>query len=227
MPRLVLLITSPSRQVDWCSVPAGILCTNSFQLKESLLPQLATSGIFLAASRLNHSCRSNCDYRAWLEPSDSTWWLQVVTMSEVPAGTELTLCYNNFLETEGPVSRTERRQFLAWGYRFLCHCEDCSLEGEERRENDRARARLVELRQAWCLTSNLARERRIIGEQVSLLTRLRFCGRLEYIIQAAQCGLETETDPERISWLTNLGLQYSSWLYGASSPQARQWQRPD
>ena len=207
--------------------PAGILCTNSFQLRESLLPSQVLSGVFLTSSRLNHSCRSNCDYRVWPDPSLPTWWLQVVTLAEVPAGEELTLCYNNFLESEGPVTRSERRQYLAWGYRFSCQCEDCRLEGGERRDNDRARARLVQLRRDWSLTSSLARERRIIREQVSLLTSLRFCGRLEYIIQAAQCGLETETEPERISWLTSLGLQYSTWLYGASSPQARQWQRTD
>lgn len=151
----------------------------------------------------------------------------MVTLAPVSAGQELTLCYNNFLETDGPVSRSERREYLAWGYRFLCQCQDCDLEGGERRENDRARARIVELRRDWSLTSSLARERRIIREQVMILTSLTFCGRLEYIIQAAQCGLETETDPERISWLTNLGRQYSSWLYGASSPQASQWQLRD
>ena len=206
---------------------SGILSTNSFQLRDSLLPGHATSGVFLTSSRLNHSCRSNCDYRVWSDPSDSSWWIQVVTVARVSAGEELTLCYNNFLEPEGPVSRAERRAYLAWGYRFLCQCEDCRLEGEEGRQNDRARARLVELRRSWCLTSSLARERRIIREQVSILTSLRFCGRLEYMIQAAQCGLETETDQQRISWLTNLGLQYSSWLYGASSPEASQWQRRD
>ena len=192
-----------------------------------MVPGLATSGVFLVSSRLNHSCRSNCDYRVWLDTSDSTWWLQVVTLDTVSAGEELTLCYNNFLEQEGPVTRRERRDYLAWGYRFLCHCEDCRLEGVEGRENDLARARVVELRRAWSLTTSLARERRIIREQVRLLTSLRFCGRLEYVIQAAQCGLETETDQQVISWLTSLGLLYSSWLYGVSSPQASQWRPGD
>ena len=30
---------------------------------------------------------------------------------------EVTLCYNNFLEDDGPVTRRERRDFLNWAYR--------------------------------------------------------------------------------------------------------------
>ena len=135
----------------------------------------------------------------------------------------MTLCYNNFLESDGPVTRRERRIYLEWGYRFLCQCEDCSLQGQEGEANDRARQRIVKLRLDWSLTSDLGRERRLIAEQVSLLTRLGYCGRLEYIIQAAQCGLDTETDQRRISQLSQLGLKYSAWLYGASSTEAQHW----
>ena len=143
----------------------------------------------------------------------------MVTLRTVCQDQELTLCYNNFLESDGPVTRSERRIFLEWGYRFICHCEDCRLEGGNKEANDRARQRIVLLRLDWSLATDLAKERRIIAEQIRLLTQLDYCGRMEYIIQAAECGLETETDPRRIAQLRDLALRYSALLCGESSKE--------
>ena len=78
----------------------GIFCTNSFQLADT------TSGLFLRAARLNHSCRANCDYR--LEAGGpGGWQLQVRTARPVRSGRQLTIAYS------GPASYVEsRRQHL-------------------------------------------------------------------------------------------------------------------
>ena len=94
----------------------GIFCTNSFQLGES-----DRSALFLKMSRLNHSCRANCDYII------RHGCIEVRATRPVSAGEELTICYNNFLEEDAPVVKSERKEYLLWAYRFSCKCEDCSL----------------------------------------------------------------------------------------------------
>lgn len=74
------------------------------------------SGVFPGAARINHSCHSNCDYRLYLSLSGQ-WWISVVAIRPVSPETEITLCYNNFLESEGPVIKKERREYLQWAYR--------------------------------------------------------------------------------------------------------------
>ena len=88
-----------------------------------------TSGVFLTAARINHSCHSNADYRVTRDTESGSWSLSVILIRDVAEGEEITLCYNNFLEDDGPVTRRERRSYLNWAYRFTCFCEDCSLTG--------------------------------------------------------------------------------------------------
>ena len=87
----------------------GILCTNSFQLEdqECSMPSVShvTSGVFLTAARINHSCRSNADYRVTREEKTGSWSISVILIRDVAEGEEITLCYNNFLEDDGPVTR--------------------------------------------------------------------------------------------------------------------------
>ena len=165
---------------DECLSLLGIFCTNSFQLD-----QPGKSGVFITASRLNHSCRANCDY--FIEYS----CIEVRSIRGVPRGTELTICYNNFLEEEGPVSKDERKRYLQWAYRFSCKCEDCSLMGINSRTNDCMRRRVVKLQRDWTLTHDTRHERRIVDELIRTLGKLDSCGKIVNMVHAVECGWET------------------------------------
>ena len=207
----------------------GIFCTNSFQLGQS-----KESGVFLKASRLNHSCRANCDYNI------EDGCISVRSIRPVVAGEELTICYNNFLEEDGPVVKQDRRKYLLWAYRFSCQCEDCSLTGYRSKSNDSMRKRLVKLRKDWTLTQDFRQERRIVDEQIRMLLRLDSCGKVEYILQAVEFGweaemnrqensetgggeLEKEIDKDRTEFVLRLGSKLSGLLYGVEHRNCRDW----
>ena len=188
------------------------------------MPGHVTSGVFPLAARINHSCRSSCDYRVIHETDTDTWWISIVMIHPVPAGTELTLCYNNFLEADGPIVKKERRNYLMWAYRFRCKCEDCSLSGSESHCNDMMRSKIVQSRLDWTLTSDPVSERQLVLKQINLLKLLDCCGRMEYMIQAAGCGWDTEQDLLGKKILAEIGVEYSARLHGAHSGQTNLWE---
>jgi hypothetical protein len=209
----------------------GIFCTNSFQLGES-----DKSGLFLKVSRLNHSCRANCGYII------ENGCIEVRTTRPVTAGEELTICYNNFLEEDGPVVKSERKEYLHWAYRFSCQCEDCSLTGIMSRTNDHMRKKLVKLRKDWTITLDFKQERQIVDEQIRLLLKLDSCGKTEYMLQAVECGWETEMnkrehmsnhggefdkkiDGERAAVLVELGRKLNKTFSGLNSQRSREWEK--
>ena len=51
---------------------------------------------------------------------------------------------------------------------------------------------MVKARLDWTLTSDLGQERRLVDDQLELLRLLDSAGRLEYVIQAAECGWDSE-----------------------------------
>ena len=218
---------------DWL----GIFCTNSFQLGESGQSGApCRSALFLTVSRLNHSCRANCDY------SIQHGSIQVRTTRPVVMGEELTICYNNFLEEEGPVVKSERRAYLMWAYRFNCRCEDCILTGFISSSNDRMRKRLVKLRKDWTLTEDYKQERQIVNEQLSLLGKLDSCGKMEHMLQAIECGWETEVrkrehmnshvglvekkiDKDRAEFIIQLGNKVYRTYFGLDSRESQDWEK--
>jgi len=217
---------------DWL----GIFCTNSFQLGESGVDGApCRSVLFLTVSRLNHSCRANCDYII------QDGCIQVRTTRPVVMGEELTICYNNFLEEEGPVVKSERRAYLLWAYRFTCRCEDCILTGFISSSNDRMRKRLVKLRKDWTLTEDYRQERQIVNEQLSLLGKLDSCGKVEHMLQAIECGWETEMrkrkqmdsnvgllekkiDRDRAEFINQLGNKLYGTFFGLDSKESQDWE---
>ena len=107
------------------------------------------------------------------------------------------------------------------------------MVGVESKANDMMRSRVVRSRLQWSLTSDLSKERRLVREQVALLTRLHCAGRVEYVLQACACGWDSEmehgdtrdTEQTRsLTWLASLGHQHSVTLYGQHSDQAQLWQ---
>ena len=104
------------------------------------------------------------------------------------------------------------------------------------------RTRVVKARLDWTLTSDLSRERRLVDEQLELLRLLDSAGRLEYVIQAAECGWDSELagsdwDPVsgrgeltlearvRLRRITEIGASYSDKLHGPDSPVTQNWRR--
>ena len=75
--------------------------------------------------------------------------------------------------------------------------------------------------------------------QIKLLSVLDCCGRLEYMIQAAACGWDSEVEhsdqndkrgdishePSRLNWLAHLGLRYSVILFKYDTVQINLWKQ--
>ena len=40
---------------------------------------------------------------------------------------QITICYANFLEKDGPITRKERKSYLSWAYRLLVITMDHSM----------------------------------------------------------------------------------------------------
>ena len=97
-----------------------IYCNNTYR-----------DGLFLTASRMNHSCWPN----VLLSSADGLLG-EVVALRDIPAGEEITVSY---LRTSHLETREERAAKLQDLWQFQCCCRLCSLLGQEARENDLAR----------------------------------------------------------------------------------------
>jgi hypothetical protein len=84
-------------------------------------------GIFLDASRINHSCNHNA-HHTWEEAPQQ---LTVHTIKDIAKGEEITICY---LGERQKGSR--RREVLAKAFRISCSCSHCSLPPDQRKGSD-------------------------------------------------------------------------------------------
>ncbi|KAK4176680.1 set domain-containing 5 [Triangularia setosa] len=101
----------------------GIARTNVLPLGS----QAREGGLFLEASRINHSCRPN---------AQNTWnanigRLTIHALRDIKEGEEITITYLD--QTTEYVSR---QQFLKGSFSFGCRCELCVLPPARRRESD-------------------------------------------------------------------------------------------
>ncbi|OCK83188.1 SET domain-containing protein [Lepidopterella palustris CBS 459.81] len=92
----------------------GIARTNVLPLGSSA----RSGGLFLEASRINHSCKHN---------SQNTWnenigQLTIHSLRDIEAGQEITISY--LINTP---DYAERQRFLKEKFKFECKCELCSL----------------------------------------------------------------------------------------------------
>ncbi|KAH9941878.1 SET domain-containing protein [Epithele typhae] len=90
-------------------------------------------GIFLQASRFNHSCRPNVAF-AW-DPHAGRATFRA--LRDVSAGEEMCINYAG-VDVLGTLA--ERRSIALEDFGFRCACEVCALEGEAAVESDRRRA---------------------------------------------------------------------------------------
>ncbi|GAA5851414.1 hypothetical protein JCM5353_006869 [Sporobolomyces roseus] len=95
----------------------GIAMTNGISIETGP----SEGGVFLLASRLNHSCRPSVAWR-WDSKEEK---LRVQLVRSVKKGEELTVSYTPAMEQSGP-----RRATLQRRYGFDCDCEVCSSPAE-------------------------------------------------------------------------------------------------
>jgi hypothetical protein len=112
----------------------GLFATNSFTFSEG------DSGIYLTASRFNHSCSPNAHYR----PNQSTGELHFFALRTISRGEEISISYISRRSLYGSPRRS-REAILRSTYHFTCVCSVCSLSGAESKKCDARRQRLNEL----------------------------------------------------------------------------------
>ena len=111
----------------------AIFANNSFELDNEEQPAL---GIFMQATRLNHSCLPNAVH-TW----NSTLRKRTVhAVREIQAGEEITITYIRPLQ-----AREQRVGLLQERYGFTCDCAACNLETDFGRASDSRRKRIAEL----------------------------------------------------------------------------------
>ena len=97
----------------------GIFRTNNFALGP--LTTTTAHGVFLLASRINHSCWPSCEV-VWREESEEQ---EVVAIRDMEEGEELTICY---LSIKDRMKIPEERRKVLLPYGFICSCRLCVEE---------------------------------------------------------------------------------------------------
>ena len=105
------------------SKPLGIARTNVLPLGSNA----RTGGLFIEASRINHSCRHNAQ-NTW---NENIKRITIHALRDIEEGQEITISYL-------PQTReyAERQSSLKKGFKFDCKCELCSLPPAQREMSD-------------------------------------------------------------------------------------------
>ncbi|KAK3369419.1 hypothetical protein B0T24DRAFT_632540 [Lasiosphaeria ovina] len=114
------------------SLAMGIARTNVLPLGSNS----RTGGLFLVASRINHSCRHSAQ-NTW---NENVGRLTIHALRDIEPGDEITICY---LPSTSPYK--ERRRTLSTSFKFTCACELCSLPPAQRRQSDARLSRIQDL----------------------------------------------------------------------------------
>ncbi|KAI9764032.1 MAG: hypothetical protein M1840_008908 [Geoglossum simile] len=107
-----------------CTPLLGIVITNILPLGGS-----DSGGLFLEASRINHSCQPNTQH-TW---NGDLGHLTVHALRDIEAGREITISYISGVS----LGHAERQHHLMDGFSFTCACELCSLPPLARAASDR------------------------------------------------------------------------------------------
>lgn len=105
------------------SGPLGIARTNVLPLGS----KSNSGGLFLEASRINHSCRHNAQ-NTW---NENIGQLTIHALRDIEVGQEITISY-----LTSTSEYTERQRFLKERFKFECKCELCSLPQAQRKRSD-------------------------------------------------------------------------------------------
>lgn len=115
-----------------CSPALGIARTNALPLG----PQAREGGLFLEASRINHSCRPNAQ-NSWNTNLDR---ITIHALRDIEQDEEVTITYLADLETYA-----KRQERLQDSFSFTCACELCSLPLAQRQQRDERLRRITSL----------------------------------------------------------------------------------
>ncbi|ROT37968.1 SET domain-containing protein [Sodiomyces alkalinus F11] len=134
----------------------GFPVVDSFLVQTSVQAKFATCGIWLLASRINHSCLGNCR-RSFIGD------MQIVrAASDLPAGTELLFSYRSpeVLESYDDV----QKGLSAWGFR--CSCALCLSRKDTSKSALNNRRNLLETLKNMPdgIESNPAKAERLLGQ---------------------------------------------------------------
>jgi hypothetical protein len=113
----------------------AVLSTNAFSLSPD--DPKSPAGLFLNASRLNHSCVPNADHSY----DNKSGYKSVFANRDVDVGEEITISYSD--HTKPRVMR--QVDMKAWG--FICQCPACDVRHPDNRAHERRLKRLARLRQ--------------------------------------------------------------------------------
>ncbi|KAK0627916.1 SET domain-containing protein 5 [Immersiella caudata] len=110
----------------------GICKTNALPLSHESL----SAGVFLTASRINHSCAPNAQ-NIW---NASLGKITIHAVRDIDADSEITISY-----LEPFLPRPERRAKLASAFGFDCVCKRCAVPPAQIKQSDARVERLVKL----------------------------------------------------------------------------------
>ncbi|KXH60739.1 hypothetical protein CSAL01_09364 [Colletotrichum salicis] len=121
-----------ARSVGLLSQALGTARTNALPLGSGA----SVGGIFLDASRINHSCRHNAQ-NTW---NDSRGQLTIHVLRDIDDGEEITISYLGASE-----NYAARQSRLQKSFGFVCACELCTLPAPQRTQSDRRLNRITYL----------------------------------------------------------------------------------
>ena len=186
----------------------GIYKTNCYGFGKRLPGK---SGIFFAMSRLNHSCRPNCE-RWW---NDERKIETLYALHDISTDEELTVYYTNIV-----LCRDERQARLDENWRFVCLCECCRLTGEQRILSDSRRERVKKTTESL---ESVVNERNIVKRallKVKMAIKDMQDERLRGVVLASLCY-----DGYQISLLAKdlesakkyIGMAHAEYLLGTGT----------
>ena len=178
-------------------------------IEKDLYRDNTEGGLYTNISLMNHSCL----------PNTSCSWVmgdfrrkQVRAIKIIEKDEEILINYHSGPEISYG-SREFRRQLILEYRGFLCGCSECSLEGEEREENDRMRAEIrqkdEELNQLNQLEDPFSRKplkkaMKLFQQRLKLIQKLNIwagvvAAMIEFYhlaVTAREMGISCENDPQ-------------------------------
>lgn len=201
--------------------PRGIYFTNCFTLGHG---PSAPTGLLPLLARANHSCVPNTEFH-WNQEEGLE---ELRATADIKAGEELVDCYLD-LTAEGRISRRERWELLRAGYGFECNCQACSLEGEEREEDDMRRREVFQLSQVQSMigVASVDQLDGLLDQGERWLTRL---GEMRYKVVHQLVAAEAvfhlamvASQLDRAVGVAEKGAWLAMVRYGKDSKQYQQW----
>ena len=113
-----------------------IFSLNALELCNDPSLKISKGGLYNKISLINHACIPNAT-PTWVKEDFRR--KQIRALMTIEKDEEILVSFRNTDEFNYG-SRQSRRQYLLEASGFLCQCSECSLEGEDLRENERMRA---------------------------------------------------------------------------------------